>query len=152
MYAYPKEWSSEYLYTRDSSSNEMCKNDQMCAACQYVQMCAACQPVCTNVCCLPVCTNVCCLPVCTNVCCLPVCADVQSIDRVLSFSPIVGIGTPPPPHLLASVFPLPLVRGGGGGGATLAWGRGGLRGGPIPARGQTLLYSRYLCTLCADDL
>ncbi len=37
------------------------------------------------------------------------------MDRVLSFSTVVGIGTPPPPHPQASVFPPPLVRGGGGG-------------------------------------
>ncbi len=33
---------------------------------------------------------------------------------MLSFSPVVGIGTPPPPHLQANVFPPPLVPGEGG--------------------------------------
>jgi hypothetical protein len=36
----------------------------------------------------------------------------QSIGRVLSFSPVVGIGTRPAPHPQASVSP-PLVPGGG---------------------------------------
>jgi hypothetical protein len=31
---------------------------------------------------------------------------------VLNFSPVVGIEITSPPHLQASVFPLPLVRGG----------------------------------------
>jgi hypothetical protein len=35
------------------------------------------------------------------------------MDRVLRFSPVVGTVTPPPPHLLASLFPLPLVQEGG---------------------------------------
>ncbi len=35
------------------------------------------------------------------------------VGRVLSFSPVVGVGTPPPPHPQASVSPPPLVPGGG---------------------------------------
>jgi hypothetical protein len=42
------------------------------------------------------------------------------VGRVLSFSPVVGIGTPPTPHPQASV-PLPPVLGEGG---TLAGERG----------------------------
>ncbi len=37
----------------------------------------------------------------------------QSIGRVLSFSPVVGIGTPPTPHPKASVSPPLWFRGGG---------------------------------------
>jgi hypothetical protein len=54
-------------------------------------------------------------------------------------SPVVLIGTPPPPHPQASVSPPSF--GSGGGGYTLAAGEGGV---PIPTRGQTLWYSRYL--------
>jgi hypothetical protein len=35
-----------------------------------------------------------------------------TVDIVLSFSPIVGSGTPPPPYPQACVFPPPLVWGG----------------------------------------
>jgi hypothetical protein len=60
----------------------------------------------------------------------------------LRFSPVVGIGTPPPPYPQASVFPLLWFgEGGGGGGHTLACGRGGEQF----RRGDTLLYSR--CTV-----
>ena len=34
------------------------------------------------------------------------------LGRVLSFSPVVGIGTPPTPHPQASVPPLPVLGGG----------------------------------------
>ncbi len=33
---------------------------------------------------------------------------------MLSFSPVVGIGTPPPPHTQASVYPHPFFPWGGG--------------------------------------
>jgi hypothetical protein len=56
------------------------------------------------------------------------------VGRVLSFSPVVGIGTPPTPHSQASAPP-PLF--GSGGRATLAGERGGGRI-PIPTRGHTL--------------
>jgi hypothetical protein len=64
------------------------------------------------------------------------------VGRVLSFSPVVGIGTPPTPHPQASV-PSPFGSGGRG---TLA---GERRGGrvPIPTRGHTLWYS----VLCAVE-
>ncbi len=39
--------------------------------------------------------------------------SVHKVGRVLSFSPVVGIGTPPTPHPQASVPPLPFVPGGG---------------------------------------
>jgi hypothetical protein len=44
------------------------------------------------------------------------------VGRVLSFSPVVGIGTPPTPHPQANVPPPPLGSGGRG---TLAGERGG---------------------------
>ena len=60
------------------------------------------------------------------------------VGRVLSFSPVVGIGTPPTPHPFGS-----------GGRDTFAGERGDGRV-PIPTRGHTLWYSLYLCTLpCA---
>jgi hypothetical protein len=64
------------------------------------------------------------------------------VDRVLSFFPVVGIGTPPTPHPQASAPP-PFGPGGRG---TLA---GERRGGrvPIPTRGHTLWYSVYICAL-----
>jgi hypothetical protein len=58
---------------------------------------------------------------------------------VLSFSPVVRIGTPPPPHKQASVYPPPLLVPGGG--HTRLRERGW--GVPIRTRGQTLWYSRY---------
>ncbi len=59
------------------------------------------------------------------------------IDRVIAFSPVVGIGTP---HTLTLPF-------GSSGGYTLASGRGG-GGVLIRTRGHRLWYSRYICTLC----
>jgi hypothetical protein len=38
---------------------------------------------------------------------------VHRVGRVLSFSPVVGIGTPPTPHSHASVLPPPWFRGKG---------------------------------------
>ncbi len=61
---------------------------------------------------------------------------------MLSFFPVVGIGTPPPPHPQASEFPSPLVQRGGG--YTLARGTRGMRG-------QTLLYFRHICTVLCDE-
>jgi hypothetical protein len=63
------------------------------------------------------------------------------VGRVLSFSPVVGIGTPPTPHPQANVPP-PLGSGGRG---TLAGEKGGGRV-PVPTRGHTLWYSIYICT------
>ncbi len=62
------------------------------------------------------------------------------VGRVLSFSPVVGIGTPPTPHPFGS-----------GGRDTLA---GERRGGrvPIPTRDHTLWYSLYISTLCSAIL
>jgi hypothetical protein len=49
--------------------------------------------------------------------------QVLRVGRVLSFSPVVGIGTPPPPHQQASVpHPTPMVLGGG----AHSLGRGGV--------------------------
>ncbi len=62
------------------------------------------------------------------------------VGRVLAFSPVVGIGTPPTPSQQASA-PSPLGSGGRG---TLAGERGGGRV-PIPARGHTLWYSICIC-------
>jgi hypothetical protein len=59
------------------------------------------------------------------------------VDRMLGFSVVVGIGTPPLPHPQASVTSPPLVRL-----RERGWGV------PIPARGQTLWYSRYIYELC----
>ncbi len=59
----------------------------------------------------------------------------QSIDRALSFSPVVGTGTPhPSPLPQASVFPPPLVQGRR---YTLARGRGG--GGPNSDEGTDIV-------------
>ncbi len=60
----------------------------------------------------------------------------------------ISAGTPPPPpHPQASVSPPPLVPNRGGDrGNTLACERRGGRV-PIRTRGQTLWYSRYVCTL-----
>ncbi len=55
------------------------------------------------------------------------------VGRVLSFSPVVGIGTP------ATLF-------GSGGRGSLA-GERGVERVPLPTRGHTLWYSLYLCTL-----
>ncbi len=42
-----------------------------------------------------------------------------------AFSPVVRIGTPPPPHTQATVYTPLWWGGGGGGGETEACGRGG---------------------------
>ncbi len=60
------------------------------------------------------------------------------VGRVISLSPVVGIGTPPTPHPQASVPPLWL-----GGRGTLSGERGGGRV-PIPTRGHTPWYSIYM--------
>ncbi len=62
------------------------------------------------------------------------------VGRVLRFSPVVGIGTPPTLHPQASVPPPPFGSGGRG---KLAGERGGERV-PIPTRGHTLWYSVYM--------
>jgi hypothetical protein len=64
------------------------------------------------------------------------------VDRVISFSPVVGIGTTPTPHPQASVPP-PFGSGGRG---TLADEKGGGRV-RIPTMGHTLWYSLYIRTL-----
>jgi hypothetical protein len=64
-------------------------------------------------------------------------------DRVLSFSPVVGIGTPRP---LTSVPHPRLVPGGEA--HSLPGGKRGWRA-PIPAKGHTLWYWYwYICILC----
>jgi hypothetical protein len=64
------------------------------------------------------------------------------VDRMLSFSPIVGIGTPLPPHPRETVFPHPLLwLGGGGGGGTHTLAGEGL-GGVQFRRGD-----RHCCTV-----
>jgi hypothetical protein len=73
---------------------------------------------------------------------------LHRVGRVLNFSPVVGIGTPPTPHPQASVPP-PLF-GSGGGAHSLAREGGGRV--PIPTRGHTLCYSLYICTLCYAPL
>ncbi len=65
----------------------------------------------------------------------------QSRQSALGFSPVVRIGTPPPPHPQASVSP-PLWFRWRGEKHSLAGER--VRGVPIGTRGQTLWYSRYL--------
>jgi hypothetical protein len=69
--------------------------------------------------------------------------------RIRGFFPVVRIETPPPPHPQPSVFSPPLVQGG----YTVPSLRARGWGVPIPKRGQTLWYSRYLlryiCTLCS---
>jgi hypothetical protein len=68
----------------------------------------------------------------------------RTVYRVLGFFPVVRIGTPTTPPPAGECVP-PLVPGRD----TLACGRGSGGGGvPIPTRGQTLCYSRYVCTLC----
>ncbi len=64
------------------------------------------------------------------------------VRRMLSFSPVVGIGTPPTPHPQASVPPHPVL----GGGAHSLW-REGLGEFQIPTRGRTLWYSLHIRTL-----
>ncbi len=70
----------------------------------------------------------------------------HSLDRVLSFFSRRRIGTPPPPHQQASVPPPPLMIQRG------VHTRSRERGGAvrIPTRGQTMWYSRYICTLCVS--
>ncbi len=63
------------------------------------------------------------------------------VGRVLSFSKVVGVGTPPTPHPQVSGAP-PLTGYMGRG--TLAGERGGGRV-PIPTRGHTLWYSFVHC-------
>ncbi len=65
------------------------------------------------------------------------------VGRVLAFSPVVGIGTPPP-FSRRRVYP-PTLRSGGEG--TLACGRG-VGGVPIPTRGHPPRCSKYISTLC----
>jgi hypothetical protein len=60
---------------------------------------------------------------------------------VLSFSPVVGIGILPPPLPEGECVPTSFGSGGKGGSTHSVGGEG--VGGPIPTRGQTLLYSRY---------
>jgi hypothetical protein len=64
------------------------------------------------------------------------------VGRVLSFSLVVGIGTPPTPHPQASV---PSSFGSGGRGTLAGERRGGKV--PIPTRGHTLWWSLYIFTL-----
>ncbi len=70
----------------------------------------------------------------------------HSVGRVLSFSPVVGIGTPPTPYPQASVPPpLPPPPGSGGRGTTLAHSlaRGGWES-PNPGKGTfTLVLYKY---------
>ncbi len=66
---------------------------------------------------------------------------MHRVGRVLSFSQVVGIRTPPTPHPQASVLP-PLWFWGEG---TLAGERGGGKV-PIPTWGHTLWYSAYTAT------
>ncbi len=73
--------------------------------------------------------------------CVPVYCT-HRVGRVVSFFPVVGIGTSPTPHP-RQVCPPPFGSGGRG---TLA-GERGVGGVPIPARGHTLWYSVNICTL-----
>jgi hypothetical protein len=66
------------------------------------------------------------------------------VGRVLSFSPVVGIGTPPTPRPQASVPP-PFGSGGSG---TLAGERGG-RKVPIPTRGH--FGTLFIYVLCGSS-
>ncbi len=66
---------------------------------------------------------------------------------MLSFSPVVGMGTPPTPHPKARCPPPPPGSGGRG---TLAGERGGGRV-PILTRGHTLWYSVNICTLSMNQ-
>jgi hypothetical protein len=65
------------------------------------------------------------------------------VGRVLSFSPVVGIGTSPTPRPQATMPPPPLVPGGGA--HSLAREGGGRV--PIPTRGHRLWYSVNISTL-----
>ncbi len=69
------------------------------------------------------------------------------VGRVLSFSPVVGIGTTPTPRPQASVPPPPCSGGRG----TLDGERGVGRV-LVPTRGHTLWYSLYIRTLCSRPL
>jgi hypothetical protein len=66
------------------------------------------------------------------------------VGRVLSFSPVVGIGIPPTTHPQASVPPHPLVPREG----QTRWRERGWESGrvPVPTRGHTLWHSLYICT------
>ncbi len=64
------------------------------------------------------------------------------VDRVLGYFSIVRIGTPPP-SLAGECVPSHF----GSGGEHIRWGERMWGGVPIRAMGQTLWYSRYICTL-----
>jgi hypothetical protein len=64
------------------------------------------------------------------------------VSMVLSFSPVVGIDTPPTPYPQRVCPPPPCGSGGRG---TLASEKGGGRV-PIPTREHTLWYSVNICT------
>jgi hypothetical protein len=70
------------------------------------------------------------------------------VGRLLSFFPVVGIGTPPTPHPQASVPPPPFGSGGRG---KLA-GEKRSRRVPIPMRGHTLWYSVYMYFVSTDHI
>jgi hypothetical protein len=67
-------------------------------------------------------------------------ATTHRVDRVLGFFSSRPNGDPPTPSTAGECVPLPLIPGGN----TIPRERGG--GVPIRTRGQTLWYSRYLCT------
>jgi hypothetical protein len=69
------------------------------------------------------------------------------IGRVRSFSPVVGIGTPPTPNPQASVSPPPLVLGG----ETHSLAREGM-GESQFRRGDIHCGTLYICTLCLQIL
>ncbi len=75
-------------------------------------------------------------------------SETHGVGRVLSFSPVVGIGNPPTPHPQASV---PISLGSGGGAHSLARAGGRVL---IPTRVHTLWYSLlfilYICILWRD--
>ncbi len=71
--------------------------------------------------------------------------ESHRVDRVMGFFSCCPNRDSPTPSPAGECVPPPLVRGGGG--FTLACGRGGWCV-PIPTRGQTLWYSSYICTLC----
>jgi hypothetical protein len=64
----------------------------------------------------------------------------------LAFSLVVRIWIPPPPYPQASVSPPPHICFRGITHSLAGEGVG--VGDPIPTRGQTLWFSRYICTLC----